>query len=740
MTTRTGSARTASALGASHVSDYLRVLYRRRWTVALAIVVVSVYGAFQTLRKTPIYEATTQIMIEGESRRSSSLSSVLDQQASWYDEDFYQTQYRILQSRALAWRAAQVLGLHEQAAAASAAARASVPVEDRGLIGGTMDWIRDFVGAPEPIAPPPPDETTTQAQVTSSLLGGLAVIPIRNTRLVELRYRSPDPAFAARAANALAQEYINQTLDSRLGASREAVEYLSRQLEEQRQKVAESERALQTYKEQNDAIGVDDQQNIVVQRLQGLNGQYMEARAARIDKEALYTTLKALDRGDALDSFPAIMNNEFVQRLKGQLTSLLQERTQLLARYREGAPQIVQFDERIRDVERKLDTEISTVVASVEGDLRAARSREQSLSEELARQKHEATLLNRKGVEYAALRDEAASNRQLYETLLARTNETGVTGQFRGSNIQIIDPAETPRTPVLPNTKQDLLWAFLTGCAIAAGLAFGFEYLDNRIRTPDEIKTHLGLTFLGLVPAVSDKESGRDTPLISDDVPHAFGEALRAIRTAVVFSSAEDGARSVVVTSTGPGEGKTLVSSNLAVSLAQAGQRTLLIDADMRRPRIHEVFPMNQEPGLSNVLVGNKELHAVICATTTPHLHVLPAGHIPPNPAELLGSAKYRELLQDLRVQFDWIIIDAPPIMAVTDAAVVANEATGVIFVVGSEMTSRRNASAAIERLTAARARFIGGVLNRADVNRHSYYYSAHYRKDYTQAYARSSH
>jgi capsular exopolysaccharide synthesis family protein len=232
---------------------------------------------------------------------------------------------------------------------------------------------------------------------------------------------------------------------------------------------------------------------------------------------------------------------------------------------------------------------------------------------------------------------------------------------------------------------------------------------------------------------------GRDTPLLSDEVPHAFGEALRSIRTAVVFSSADEGARSVVVTSTGPGEGKTLVSSNLAVSLAQAGQRTLLVDADMRRPRIHEVFPMNQEPGLSNVLVGNKELHAVICATTVPHLHVLPAGHIPPNPAELLGSVRYRELLQDLRLQFDWIIIDAPPIMAVTDAAVVANDATGVIFVVGSEMTSRRNAAAAIERLTAARARFIGGVLNRADVNRHSYYYSTHYRKDYTQAYARST-
>ena len=735
MTIRTGSASSHSGF---HYGDYLRILYRRRWTVVLAILVVFVYGAFQTLRKTPIYEATAQIMIEGENRRSSSLSSVLDQQASWYDEDFYQTQYRILQSRALAWRAAQSLGLGEQAG--QVAALATAPVQDRGLLGSTIDSIRQMIGAPEAIAPPPADETTVQAQITGAFLAGLSVVPIRNTRLVELRYRSPDPTLAARAANALAEQYINQTLDTRLGASKEAVAYLSTQLEEQRRKVAESEQALQDYKEQNDAIGVDDQQNIVVQRLQGLNAQYMEARSLRIDKEALYTTISALDGRGELDSFPAIMNNEFVQRLKTQLTTLRQERTQLLGRYREGAPQIVQFDERIRDVEGKLDAEVATVVASVENDLRSARSREESLAAELTRQKNEAMLLNRKGVEYAALRDEAASNRQLYETLLERTNETGVTGQFRGSNIQIIDHAATPRSPILPNTRQDLLWALLAGCAVAGVLAFGFEYLDNRIRTPDEIKTHLGLTYLGLIPSVSSKEMALDTPLLSsDDIPHAFAEALRAIRTAVVFSSAEDGARSVVVTSTGPGEGKTVVSSNLAISLAQAGQRTLLVDADMRRPRVHDVFPMSQEPGLSNVLVGNKELHMVIRSTSVQHLHVLAAGHIPPNPAELLGSARYRELLRDLRVQFDWIVIDAPPVMAVTDAAVVANDATGVIFVVGAEMTSRRNAAAAIERLTAARAHFIGGVLNRADVNRHSYYYSTHYRKDYTQAYARQT-
>jgi capsular exopolysaccharide synthesis family protein len=276
------------------------------------------------------------------------------------------------------------------------------------------------------------------------------------------------------------------------------------------------------------------------------------------------------------------------------------------------------------------------------------------------------------------------------------------------------------------------------GCAFAVALAFGFEYLDSRIRTPDEIKAHLGIPYLGLVPAVASKDMPGETPLLSNEVPPGFSEAMRAIRTAVVFSSAEEGARSIVITSTGPGEGKTVVSSNLGISLAQAGQRTILIDADMRRPRVHEVFGMAQEPGLSNVLVGTSDVDSILTTSSTPNLFVLGAGHLPPNPAELLGSKRYQALLADLRKRFDWVIIDAPPVMAVTDAAVVANGATGVVFVVGSEMTSRRNALAAIERLTAAKAHFIGGILNRADVQKHSYYYSTYYRKDYTQAYART--
>jgi capsular exopolysaccharide synthesis family protein len=296
-----------------------------------------------------------------------------------------------------------------------------------------------------------------------------------------------------------------------------------------------------------------------------------------------------------------------------------------------------------------------------------------------------------------------------------------------------------PREPVLPQTARDLFRAFLTGCLAAVALAFAFEYLDNRIKSPEEIRAHLGLPFLGLVPAVPENGTYAATPLLNNGVPPNFAEALKTIRTAVVFSSPDETAKTILVTSTGPHEGKTLVASNLAAALAQAGQRTLIVDCDMRRPRVHEVFDVLQEPGLSNLLIESHSAGVTLRPTDIPNLMVLPAGHIPPNPAELLGSRHYRALLRDLGEQFDWVILDAPPVMAVTDASVLANTAGGVVFVVGSEMTSRATASTALEQLATAKARIIGAVLNRVDVGRHSYYYATYYRKEYAKYYQHSA-
>jgi capsular exopolysaccharide synthesis family protein len=717
----------------SHVTDYLRVLYKRRWIAGLMFLVVFVYGAVNSLKKTPIYQAGTQLLIEVETRRPTSLNSVLQDNSSWYDDDFYQTQYRILQSRALAWSTLQAMGQTTSAPAAFTAANASG--------GGVIEWIAGLLGAPRRIDPPAGDETTWQSVQVDAFLGGLVIEPVRNSRLVNVLYRSPDPLFAARAANALAEQYKVQGLNLRLLASKEANQFLGDRLEEQRKKVQDAEEALQAFKERYGAVAVTGGQNtILVQKLTDLSGALTQARFTRIEKESVYQELTRVQNDpEQLETFPAIVNNQLIQKTKADLAALENQDAQLEA---EGiGPAFgtrVSLAAQIDTKTRELNMQVSQVVQAVRSEYEVAKAQEDSLAEQLETEKSESLAFDSRGIEYMALEREATSARQLFDNLMSRAQETGVTGEYRGSNVQVVDIAEVPRFPVLPNTRRDLAFTLMAGLVLAIGLVFGLEYLDNRIKTPDEIKEHLGIPFLGLVPAVSSKESGGSSPLLDNGAPPEFAEAMRGIRTAVVFSSASDGARTVVVTSTAPSEGKTLVSTNLGSALGQAEQRTLVIDGDMRRPRVHDVFGCAQEPGLSNVLVGTAQLRTAIRQTSNPYLSVIPAGHIPPNPAELLGSVKYRRLLEELGQDYDWIVIDAPPVMAVTDAAVIANGASGVVFVIGAEMTPRRTAQTAIEQLTAARAKIIGAVLNRANVRRHSYYYAPYHRKDYTKAYVRT--
>ena len=345
--------------------------------------------------------------------------------------------------------------------------------------------------------------------------------------------------------------------------------------------------------------------------------------------------------------------------------------------------------------------------------------------------------LNRKGIEYGVLAREAASNRQILESLMQRTKETGISGELKTSNIRIVDAAETPRAPARPNIRFNLLIALFGGATLAVGLGFFFEYVDNRIKTPEEVTQHLGLPFLGMVPALFEK--GIVNPLINDGVPGNFTESFRAMRTNLLFSSAEEGGRSVVITSTAPGEGKTVVATNLAIALAEAGQRVLVIDADLRRPRVHIVFDKPQEPGLSNLLVGSAKSSEAVRTTTVSGLWMMPAGLLPPDPAALLGSKRFKDLLGSLSQHFDWVVVDTPPVLAASDSSVVAHLVTGVLFVVGADMTSRQAGKRALEQLDHVRGKLIGAVLNRVDVQHNSYYYSSYYRREYSDYYQRGA-
>ena len=328
-------------------------------------------------------------------------------------------------------------------------------------------------------------------------------------------------------------------------------------------------------------------------------------------------------------------------------------------------------------------------------------------------------------MQLSALSREAESNREIYDLLLQRSQETNVTRERNPVRARILDLALVPTSPVSPNRQRNFLRGVAAGLVLAIALVFGLERFDSRIRTPDELREQLDLSFIGLLPEVETKDSVGALLALEGELPQ-FSEELRHIRTNVLFSFSGDEPRSLAITSASPNEGKTTLSTNLAITLAQTGERVLLVDADMRRPSVHTAFSLSLEPGLSNLLVGNAKPSQAIQRTSVENLAVLAAGHRPPNPSELLGSRAFQKFLRELGRHFSWIILDTPPVIAVTDACVIGHVASGVLFVVGSDRVSRQVARRAVDQIRAARGVLVGGVMNHVAVNRHRHYYAAY--------------
>ena len=361
--------------------------------------------------------------------------------------------------------------------------------------------------------------------------------------------------------------------------------------------------------------------------------------------------------------------------------------------------------------ESELTAEVAKTVDSVRQEYLAAASREKELTVALDSQKVSALALNRQGIEYGVLLREVESDRQIYQNLLQRANETAVSSTMRGNNIEVVDAAEVPRVPVRPNTRANLLIGLLLSGILALGMALLCEAFDSRIQTPSDIKNTLGLPLLGILPFVSKRTLKGNTLLLSGSVPAPYAEACRALRTNVLASAGANGSRSLLVTSAAPGDGKSVLSVNLAVALGRSGKRVLLVDADLRRPTLHSLLDRTQRPGLAEVLTGAHKPSEAIVSTRCSGVWLLPSGAGLSNPSEQLGSKRFKEFIDKLTESFDWVIIDSPPVMAVTDPAVIARIASGVLFVINARRTKQRVAQAALDRLEAAgatvcRARF----------------------------------
>ena len=662
------------------LKDIVRTLVKRSRLV-IAVVVLSIGAALAyNYTATPFYEAQARLVIELTAPDVVSFRPVVNQDRT--NTEYYETQVGVLRSRGIAQRTLQRLGL----------------------------WRTD---------------ASRDAQV-DDLLSSLEIAPMERGRLVDVRFRSTDPQLAARVANGIADSYVEQDREAKLQASRQASKWLSDRLVELREQVNESQAALQQYRRKTDLSLGDNQQNIVVQKLAQLNTAVTAARAERIERETLYAQLKAIQQsGSALDTFPPILANAFIQGLKAELAELLRQRGQLSERYGDLHPEMIRINTAIETAQGRLGAETAKVVDSIRNQYEAAAANERGLVQVLEEQKQAVLNLNQAAIGYGELQRDATSTQQVFESVLQRVRESQVAGELQYSAARIVDRATPPTDPVWPRRQLNLMIALFGGFILAVGFVFSIEHLRTRIDGADDVRA-LGLPILGMTPWVGSAPKVLLSP--HGNPPAAFQEALRAIRANILFSPAAADMRTLAVTSAGVGEGKTSVVTNLAVAMAVAGRQVLLIDGDLRRPRVHSVFSLPKSPGLSEVMAGQVRPSEAVRQTTTPGLSVLPSGVVGESPADLLESELFRALLFELGERFDMVVIDSPPVMAVADASLIANVASSVIFVVRANKTSREAAQKALERLRMSHADILGVVLNDARPGRESgYQYDAYY-------------
>jgi capsular exopolysaccharide synthesis family protein len=728
-----------AAAGASqgvepHLFDRISVLYKYRWASLTVFLLVVGWVMVDSYTQVPRYRATARILVEEPGNDIATPTDIARTVPISDPEMYMQTQLRIMRGRDLALRVSQQIDLSRVPEFNGQGPQPTPLAKSIAAIKFYAMWPYRLVTSAQ--APPialPALPTATGGNYVDALLARLTVEQVRGSQLVDVQFQSSDPQFAARAVNAFADEYVSHNLALKIENLEKSAEWLTGEVERQARLVQESELKLAQYREKQDAGALDSGQNIVVARLNSTNEQLLAARADRIRKETVWKSLQSA--GQNVESISAVLNSANVQQFRNRITELQQESGRVAERYGEKHPERQRVATALASAQRQLQDEINKAVQNARNEYETALTQERVLLESLNESKKAATDLSRKGVDYSALVREAESNRAVYSQLLTREKELRVVANSRTNNVRVVDRAETPQSPFTPNHRRDWVYALALGLALGLAVAFGIDYLDDTVKTPDDITRRLKLRFLGLVPIVP----GERHPLISGPVPHDFGEAYRSIRTSLATQLPGNGARVVAVASSQPLEGKTTTAVNIAMALAVSGARVLLIDADMRRPSVHKALRMANDRGLSQLLAGQARMREVVQRTHDPNLLAITAGRTPANPSELLASDRMRALLSGLETgPFDWIVIDTPPVLAVTDAVILAPLVHAVTFVIGAEMTRWRLAERAVETLLGSNPRQVVAILNKVNFGRNKYYYSRYYGHQYKNYYAES--
>jgi len=698
---------------------YLQILWKRRWTVLAAALIVFVTVLVGTLLMTPIYRATAVLKLDKDTIRVvdvGAMNSVGDNG----DRDFYQTQYELLRSRTLMERVVSNMGL-------AASGELDRLLQSRGLWSNLLGRFSGDATARASAPGPGPGSASPlvvtaarQIALATDFMKSLSIEPVRNSSLVRVNYDSPDPAFSQRAANAIATAFIARNLEQHFDSSTYAKGYLEERLQELKLKLEDSERSLVGFAQQEQIVDVGEQSTgLSEQTLASLNAALGKAREDRIRTESLWRQAQA-SRGLIL--YGDLGKTSIIASLQENRGKLLAEYQDKLRLYKPDYPLMRQLKGQAEEIERQIAVEIDNIKAAIKAEYLGALEQERLLNEQMHLVRSDVLDLQKRSIQYNIYKREVDTNRQLYDGLLQRYKEVGLAGGVTSNNISIVDQA-TNGGKFKPDLKSNLRWGALLGLLFGVLLALGIEHLDDTLKVPEDLEKHLGIAVLGVIPLLR-----KTTPQQAWQVQNsAFVEAYRSLRTALQFSTANGAPKSILITSATPNEGKSTTAVALARNFAQMGMSVLLIDADLRNPTLHKTFGLHNHHGLSNLLAGAARPDAVIRTTPDKGLMVMTSGPLPPNPAELLAGSKMLSLLTVAGVKFDRIVIDGPPVLGLADVPILSNVARGTLLVVEAAETRISVANNAVKRLRLSQAFIIGGVLTKYESPHAGYGYGYGY-------------
>jgi len=747
--------------------EYWQTIVKRKWVViAFTTVLVLIVGVSSFLT-TPLYNARATVLIGQPGSEMLSIQEIFTNfpyQRYDFMNQYFNTQLKILTSRSLGERVAKKMNLavRPEFQELKKSKKNSLQAVKNFF---TFKWFFRLI-TPKGKAEKQDSESLVNPDPNSRLafvvLGGLSVNPIKDTRIVELSYRSPHPVLAADIVNAVAEEFIDYSVEMRYEATQQASEFLNEEIARLREELATNERELQRYGQEKELFFLSDKESTVLSKFADLNSAYTKAQIERVNAESAYRELQSL----RVDSLPQLIDNSMIQNLKTQYTGIKNEYEEKSKIFKSNYPEMIKLKAKLDSMRDELKSELEKAVDGAETEYRSALKREASLKNLLESQRSNVVKMNSNAILYNSLQIEVENKRRLLNSLVAKQNETLVSARLGGlktSTIKILDKALAPTAPFSPNTRRNLLLALLLGLFGGMGLVFFLEYIDNTVKDPADVEKLTGLPSLGSIPYVSpDGLSPRNKygyyssakyssslKAGNDEMLHRFkgvelvnylhpqffiSEDYRTIRTSILLSSASTPPKAITFSSSLPQEGKTATVANLAVSFAQLKKEVLVLDADLRKPRLHRIFKIRNSAGLSSYLTGRSSFEEVIQKTSIDNIWLIPSGPLPPNPAELLDSEKMKELMEEAKTRFDFVLIDTPPVLAVIDPVITSSFSDGTIFVIKAGETSRKPFLKAVDEFEKANSKIIGVLFNEIKIKKQSYH-SSYYRHYYRQQY-----